>query len=358
MRNLITSGSFLLGNIKGREFFINLDSLKQFFRRFFRKNIRKTLVSELGMSDFHTWHSRPKSSTDVHIEAIILEEIDTAIVVQGPIIKEWNFTEESLLLYRKHFPKSPIVFSTWESEDQQILQRIRNLGVHVVLSKYPKIPGLANLNYQIVSSRNGVQYAKSLGAKFTVKTRSDQRFYSPIFISSLKADLALTNTSDDQLQVGSLVTLDIDTFRFRLYGVSDFMTFGLTEDVLNYWSCQLDSRLNIPLGKEHFETLFAQSKAELPETYLAVKYLEKIGVPLNWTVKDWWEIATTNFVVTDANSLDFFWPKYSRREHRWTFYGENSDLAPLDNALWKVIKARNKEINYSFLEKRLHKKIN
>ena len=41
---------------------------------------------------------------------------DTAIMLQGPIVKENDFTYETIKLYQNNFPNAKIILSTWRNE--------------------------------------------------------------------------------------------------------------------------------------------------------------------------------------------------------------------------------------------------
>ena len=49
----------------------------------------------------------------------------------------------------------------------------------MVLSDLPAYSGISNTNYQIVSTRAGVEAARASGKAYVLKTRTDQRFYAP-----------------------------------------------------------------------------------------------------------------------------------------------------------------------------------
>ena len=80
------------------------------------------------------------------------EDSGTALVMQGPILLSNDFTFETLKLYRKIFPRTRLILSTWEDENAEELIKIRELGVEVILNNKPNYSGPANINFQIVSA--------------------------------------------------------------------------------------------------------------------------------------------------------------------------------------------------------------
>src|SRR4029079_1102553 len=76
------------------------------------------------------------------------------------------------------FPGARLILSTWKTESDAVLNAFRKLGIEVVQSDPPEKPGQQNINFQLVSSRAGVERAAEMGAQYVLKTRTDQRLYS------------------------------------------------------------------------------------------------------------------------------------------------------------------------------------
>ena len=129
---------------------------------------------------FFTYHNRPKYVDGLNVYTLEKTKIsqEVAIIVQGPIVKESDFTVETLRIYKKIFPGVKIILSTWDDEDQTFINKVRALDIEVIMNKKPNFGGLSNINFQIVSSSKGIFRAKELGFKFALKTRTDQRIYS------------------------------------------------------------------------------------------------------------------------------------------------------------------------------------
>ena len=54
--------------------------------------------------------------------------------------------------------------------------------VEIIKNSKPDYSGIANINFQIESTKNGILKAKKLGLKYCLKTRTDQRIYRHDFI--------------------------------------------------------------------------------------------------------------------------------------------------------------------------------
>ena len=68
-----------------------------------------------------------------------------AIVIQGGILEEDNFTFSTITHYISHFPDILVVLSTW-TLSKKLLDRLEKLKVTVVQNKMPKNRGIANIN--------------------------------------------------------------------------------------------------------------------------------------------------------------------------------------------------------------------
>ena len=91
-------------------------------------------------SDFYaSFIKRPKYANKfVSIEEPCYENCNTAIIMQGPLVKENDYTVETVKLYDKIYPGSKIIVSTWENEDLSIINELLALSnCTVLLNKYP-----------------------------------------------------------------------------------------------------------------------------------------------------------------------------------------------------------------------------
>jgi hypothetical protein len=272
---------------------------------------------------FITYHQRPNQSDSILTSSQSRRPFPKlAIVIQGPIITRNAFTFETIKLYKKHFPTAFIILSTWSDEKQNEVSLIESLGAYVLLNNKPEYYGVSNINLQITSSKAGVIKAKELGAEYVLKTRTDQRIYSPnieeYLYNILKVfPLNVFGTKQNKRIVG----ISMNTFKFRMYGLSDMFTYGHIHDMILFWDVELDNRKYSK--KELAEATvsmrkFAQSR--VCEVYLTTQFLIKIGRNLEWTLEDSWRVFADHFCIIDKESLDLFWGKYGLSEFRWKKY--------------------------------------
>jgi len=295
---------------------------------------RHQLLAFAG-THFKTVHYRPHEPHRVLPSIVTTSHRDTCIVVQGPILARGNFTMATLELYRSQFPDTNIILSTWEGEiDLASRRKCDSLTIHIVTTAKPRNPGPYNVNLQKVSTRAGLVVCEAEGWPWVIRTRSDQRFHAPEAIDLLKGLWTQFPLTFDSLRLeGRIISTSLDSFRYRLYGVSDQFHFGRTSDLLNYWSLDLDERSGdfIPEPDHSMREL---AELRLTETGLCAAFLESVGWEPKWTLHDYWSSLRDIFLILDSATLDLYWPKYSRREFRWKRYDDHSPLQEIDFAMW------------------------
>jgi hypothetical protein len=137
-----------------------------------------------------------------------------------------------------------------------------------------------------------------------------------------------------QIQKERLIGISLNTFAFRMYGVSDMLMFGAVEDLLSYWDGRIDTR-RLP---EHTKLSLRQfAKLRVVEVDLCASFLERTGWNLKWTLADSWYALSQRFIIADAHSLDLHWVKYPRVENRWKSYTGNPVFIEISFSLWLQI---------------------
>lgn len=318
--------------------------LSSFFRKenySINKIIGKTLIYFLqkkGLRDglFYTIHKRPRYSDAVKRKSTIISPNEKiAIVMQGPLVLKDNFTLETLKLYKKMYEGVDLILSTWKNEDKNTLDKIKELGITVIENNKPPFFGHHNVNLQIESSKNGLLEAKRRGAEFAVKLRSDQRMYNPDSINLFLFLHYQYPPDPTTKQKGRLFSINIGVMKYRLYCVGDMMFFGQIDEMLTYWSSEYDTRvLHVKPGLTTFEV----SKLMIAETYLTIKYLEKVGHRIGWTYEDSLEVYGKYFCIIDHSFFDMFWYKHnSYLEYKSRFYTMNHNYELISFADWLAI---------------------
>lgn len=266
---------------------------------------------------------RPKTAEHIELESFY-EPIKNkiAIIIQGPIIEENNFTIETIRLYQKNYPNHIVIISTWNDISFSLKQQIESLNVELVLNTKPSCSGALNINFQIISSKNGILKAQELGCEFVYKTRTDQRFYATD-ISHYLLSILENNKLNTQLKY-KLISSSMTTLKYRPYGIGDMFMFGHIKDMLLYWDSKLDDR-NWIKDDIPRTTVLEVAKLRLAETGLCLNFLDKINYSYNFTINDSLKVYDNLFYIVDAELLNLFWFKYDwRNESRYRFYQQHT----------------------------------
>jgi hypothetical protein len=317
-----------------------VDTLKRYYKSYLSKLIDYAISRRLvDLSQLHTHvveqiendeavfiteHKRPKNSADFNIKSQLSSRDESvAIVLQGPILTTDDFTYQTLLLYAKNFKNAILIVSTWADEDEETIKKIQSTGAIVIQNGKPAIAGNAHINYQITSANSGILKARELGAAYVMKTRTDQRVYGlnvTDHFLNLMETYPLKNTS---VQKQRLIVPNINTFLYRMYGITDMLMFGDIQDMILYWSAEHDNRI-IPDEKD-VHTVKEFANLRVSEIYLCTEFLKKTGKKIEWTIADSWQVFASNFCIVDYQSIDLYWPKYlPHTEYRNRYYTANN----------------------------------
>ena len=242
-------------------------------------------------------HVQYKSNVSTENNVQMFEK-QTAIIIQGPVVYKQNFTLDTVKLYHHNFPNVRIILSVWEDETE--IREWKDLELYnaeVVYVKKPLIRGYQNINLQLATSYYGLLRAKELGYKYSFKTRTDMRFYSPEMVALMYTYMKgfpLRNTS---IQKERLVIFPprYDYFYF----ISDFFMFGNVDDMLHYWD------VNRGFGDEHI--------GESAETMLGIRYANFIGKRVENCLEnlaEYHSVLIDYFAVVEDKMLDYVWYKY------------------------------------------------
>lgn len=242
-----------------------------------------------------------------------------SIVMQGPIIEKKEFTFETLKLYRKRYPNVKLILSTWDNYDKSLISKFTEIGVEVILNSMPDYFGISNINLQIKSTKAGIFRAKELGFEYCLKTRTDQRIYKHDFILFFMSILSSFKIDHKYLKE-RLITMSMNTFKYRLYGITDMLMFGNIDDMILYWDVKFDNRKFNEVDQGI--SVYDFSKARLCEVYFSTEFLKKIKFKIDFTIKNYWKSVANFFFVVDTLSIDIFWFKYNRLNERRKYQNE------------------------------------
>lgn len=249
---------------------------------------------------FITFEKRPMFAEDYTVTSnTYISFPPCAIVIQGPLQHDHEFTFETAKLYKKIFPSANIIVSTWIGEDEAVLERLRDISVVVVTSVPPQKRGVYNVNLQLLSAAKGVEEAQRSGAHYVLKHRSDQRIYSRVILEMMINLLIVFPPSKRSHQTKRIIFGNGGP-SLRPYWMSEIL-FGAIEDIVEYYSAE-------PSGeKKDYYCI-------LPELHLPSEFLKKKGWKLDWTVEQGMDVYRECFIPLDWTMLDLYWHKYWRYE--------------------------------------------
>lgn len=234
-----------------------------------------------------------------------------AVVLQGPVMTEDDFTLNTVRYYKECNPDMTVIVSTWNGEDKDNLNRIKEEGAFVVQSEQPVESGHRNLNYQLISTRAGIKMALNTDAAYICKTRTDQRMENPEAFSFMRNMVELYPVSGDSHFKKRIVALGAEHgSMFMPYYISDFVYFG-TRDEMSLF-------LSIPLRNHKFpeKTMSAKTASmnkTSPESHIIKSLFEISGITYGDTIKDYWKSIKDSLVLLDMPILRIYWPKYDMR---------------------------------------------
>lgn len=275
------------------------------------------------------------------------EEI--SVVIQGAVS---NYTHKCIHSIRIYLPKSEIILSTWKwcdisDLDFDVLVLNQDPGAEV----YTRRGDIQNQNRQILSTVNGIKKATR---KYVLKLRSDIKltginflgFYN-LYTKRSSKYILLKN----RVLINSLYTRrslyykrknNTTTFIPFLFHPSDWVMFGLKDDLFNIW--------NIPLAEEPKTSNFFINNPNSAyiqgcytrwhaEQYIWVSFLQKNGVKINFDnylsysddLKYISELSiVNNLVVLDyKRQFDILCLKYP------SFFGDGSKT--MHNIDWQIM---------------------
>tara|TARA_B110000879_G_scaffold176482_1_gene230437 strand:+ start:199 stop:1179 length:981 start_codon:yes stop_codon:yes gene_type:complete len=282
------------------------------------------IIEKFSSKYFLSVIKREKYSDHINAHPDVVSFNDkVSIVMQGPIIEKQEFTLETIKLYRKRYPNVKLILSTWDNYDKSLISKFTEIGVEVILNSMPDYFGISNVNLQIKSTKVGIFRAKELGFEYCLKTRTDQRIYKHDFILFFMSILSSFKLEHKYLKE-RLITMSMNTFKYRLYGVTDMLMFGNIDDMVLYWDVKFDNRKinEVDVGISALDF----SKARLCEVYFSTEFFKKIKFKTDFTIKNYWKSMTNFFFVVDALSIDIFWFKYVRYNERRRYQNEKRKL--------------------------------
>ncbi|MBK86639.1 MAG: hypothetical protein CMC86_05525 [Flavobacteriaceae bacterium] len=232
-----------------------------------------------------------------------------AIIIQGNIIADKNFLLQTIHNYRKMFPNVLIVISIWVDSDKKVIEKIKKIkNIKIIINDYPKFSGIKNINLQIISTVNALNYLKENNFKYALKTRTDQIIYQRNSNYLMRFIEIITENSKDLSPLKSkLIFSTMNSFKDRYYSISDMLMFGLIDDLLVYWNCDLDTKKIKDIKVESNNLNFMRQGTA--EGYLLLKFMDNIDYVPKWSDECSNFFIRNYFHPIDYEYLEQFWYK-------------------------------------------------
>lgn len=245
-----------------------------------------------------------------------------AIVMQGPIRTENDYTVKTLEYYKEMYPDALVIVSTWNDEDESVIQKIKSCADAIVLSEKPKYSGHLNINFQLVNTYAGIKKARDMGAKYIAKTRTDQCISKPHVFEYMVNLLSSFPSGRKITQKNRMITLSMNYGNmFFPYFMSDFMYLSTTEEMMKMFSVELDQRPRFIMPEQSSRRAYAEAM-DAPEVYIMKHYLMKLGYRGDDTIEDYWDAVKQSLICVDIKTLGLDWPKYDSKYPLHSFFGE------------------------------------
>lgn len=249
---------------------------------------------------------------------------NTAIVMQGPIY----FSTESIVNYYNNFDCT-LILSTYPNAVHFNTSHLKNF--HLITNERLPTPGIGNRNLQRLTSFTGTQLAKNLGAKYTLKCRTDHFFKNPNTINMLELSMAsfpLTVKQGNQKE--RIIIPDGGTTLNKNWGsphISDHWWFGRTDDILEY------TNINNPhWNKDKPYNLDMGTAAEVEFCRL---WAHNMGIPIPHAMS---ELLRDRFIIMDNFSFYYDIVKNNQRVYDihsdWKVGGPWCDPLTVNSRRW------------------------
>ena len=266
------------------------------------------LIINLTKDNFLTYHLRPKSSDNFNLESTCTLEDKFAIIVQGPIQEKFIFLKNIFNIYKKIFKNCLFIISTCDNENIYLINNLINENTHIIFNKEPE-NSQSNINHQVLSTYEGLELARKKGARYALKTRSDIRINKNNLETFLVSLINIFPVKKNKSIKSRIIVPSLNSFKYRLYSISDIVIFGETEDLLKYFKNETFKE-----GLQKFnlneKNLLINETPVIAEIFLCSRFIYEIEGNVSWTLDNWWKCLKNYFCIIDNSSLDLFWYKY------------------------------------------------
>lgn len=234
------------------------------------------------------------------------------IVVQGPYDPAGTLMLMRILA--SQYPQDWIVWSTWVDTPSEVLALIRPWCDSIVLSQLPPHPGKGNCNLQRQTTLSGLKWLRMQGVDLALKVRSDGVPLAPDVFSrgrALYSYLAVPPPAKGLRR--RIIISNVFTFAHIPFHISDIVQMGDIADLEALWSFPDDVGVIADPDDPHGQSMSLAdlSRARLTgETQIGHQLAAIIGVDIDYSLSQYFEVVRDNLIVVDQQWFDVFLPKY------------------------------------------------
>jgi len=290
------------------------------------------------IDNYFSYHLRPKKNKDFYLRSIPTSfNKKNGIIIQGNIGKNYEFLKETLKFYKKIFPDNTVIVSTWENEDVIKLKKLEEKNIKIIINKLPTSKSPGNTDLQIITTSSGLRLADKLGLEFCLKQRADIRIYKNDLLLYMEALIKNYPLKIKTQYKNRIISTSLNTLKYRLFSLSDFLLYGNTKDLLIYFN-ELSYKKSLLKYEFGSEPCFIEGTPIQAEIFLCARYLSNDLGKVTFDLDFWWQSLKDYFCIVDSNSIDFIWAKYDYDiEHRFYKSYSNQFSRCIEFSDWLIL---------------------
>lgn len=305
-------------------------------------------IAQNGKLFFFTWELWPAETRRISFDTeyrFDIGEADekepkNAIIIQGPIKRERDYTLETVKLYLEQNPGTDVILSTWQTECLFDFEKLNHPNFHIVISQLPNSSGSHNFNYQQVSTIAAIKKAMELDVNYICKTRTDHRIYAAYFMRTMRIMLE-NSKKPKRFKGGRIIENSSHVCKFRPYSMSDVFQFARANDIVDLWAAEPDLRnrsaSEYQKEKKGNVRLIDYALDYIAEVGLHRKYAQKVAPSLGLSLQDYYTFIVDKFLIMDDQFIQLHMLRHDNRERFRVGdpgYSQPRDLARIDHVTW------------------------
>lgn len=213
------------------------------------------------------------------------------IFMQGPI---YPFTPLAACYNRTKYPGAHLLLATWEGQDEKLVEACRPWFDEIIFLSEPPIKSHDPRNHVIFSSRMASERLKQIGARYSVRCRSDSiltgSFYTCI-------DRMFEDGDKNKGKIGIFLG---PSWAYLPFHFSDKLIVSRAEDMVQFWSMPFDERPASAFSVDP-SAHFLEFRDRTFEHYIWTHHARSMGYPTE-TLEDSYRFAHARLLPIDKDA--------------------------------------------------------